>query len=160
MEEEEESIPSTVVEPSSKITSETSLPPLPSYMSALMGRAANFLQIPWATPAEPRQSVFRMQAVAPTAQPFPPFPDFMEEGYEDTPKEGLCSRGAGDPPSHYVSRWSAYGYPAPRACGHGALPPLEYTAPNLRSPRASPRPEPGKNGGGSQTAMAVASKGA
>ncbi|MGH0136247.1 UNVERIFIED_CONTAM: hypothetical protein FKN15_042304 [Acipenser sinensis] len=40
---------------------------------------AFFLQIPWMTPAEPHRSVFRTQAVAPTAQPFPPFPHFMEE---------------------------------------------------------------------------------
>ncbi|MGH0131201.1 UNVERIFIED_CONTAM: hypothetical protein FKN15_002994 [Acipenser sinensis] len=79
MEEEKEHAPSTVAELGSEIASETSLPPLPSSMLALMGRAANFLQIPWKTPAELRRSVFRTQAVAPTTQLFPPFPDFMEE---------------------------------------------------------------------------------
>ncbi|MGH0134960.1 UNVERIFIED_CONTAM: hypothetical protein FKN15_058006 [Acipenser sinensis] len=81
MEEEEKPVLSTVAEPSSEIALETSLPPLPSSILALIGRAANFLQIPWATPAEPRRSVFRTQTVAPTAQPFPPFPDFMEEAF-------------------------------------------------------------------------------
>ncbi|MGH0163022.1 UNVERIFIED_CONTAM: hypothetical protein FKN15_044546 [Acipenser sinensis] len=48
-------------------------------MSALMGHAANFLQVPWVTAAELRWSVFRTQLVAPRPQPFPAFPDFMEE---------------------------------------------------------------------------------
>ncbi|MGH0147359.1 UNVERIFIED_CONTAM: hypothetical protein FKN15_010687 [Acipenser sinensis] len=43
MEEEEEPVASTVAEPSSEIASETSLPPFPSSMPALKGRAANFL---------------------------------------------------------------------------------------------------------------------
>ncbi|MGH0124675.1 UNVERIFIED_CONTAM: hypothetical protein FKN15_049091 [Acipenser sinensis] len=43
-----------------------------SSMSALIGRAANFLQVPWATAAEPRRSMFRTQAEAPALSPSKP----------------------------------------------------------------------------------------
>ncbi|MGH0134857.1 UNVERIFIED_CONTAM: hypothetical protein FKN15_027493 [Acipenser sinensis] len=46
VEEEEEPTPLTVAELSSEIASGTSLPPLPSSMLALMGRAANFFADP------------------------------------------------------------------------------------------------------------------
>ncbi|MGH0137498.1 UNVERIFIED_CONTAM: hypothetical protein FKN15_063882 [Acipenser sinensis] len=77
MEEGEE--PALSTEPSSEVASEASAPPFSSSMSALMGCAVNFLQVPWATAAEPHWSVFRMQAVAPRPQPLPVFLDFMEE---------------------------------------------------------------------------------
>ncbi|MGH0159001.1 UNVERIFIED_CONTAM: hypothetical protein FKN15_062391 [Acipenser sinensis] len=44
-----------------------------------MGHAAAFLQVPWMQAAEPRQSVFWMQAMAPHPQKFPASPEFMEE---------------------------------------------------------------------------------
>ncbi|MGH0138979.1 UNVERIFIED_CONTAM: hypothetical protein FKN15_025377 [Acipenser sinensis] len=46
--------------------------------TALMGRAAAFLQVPWTPVAEPRRSVFRTQAMALHPQKFPAFSDFME----------------------------------------------------------------------------------
>ncbi|MGH0118750.1 UNVERIFIED_CONTAM: hypothetical protein FKN15_005736 [Acipenser sinensis] len=52
---------------------------LSSSVSAFMGRAAAFLQVPWTPVAEPSQSVFRIQTMAPRPQKFPAFPDFMEE---------------------------------------------------------------------------------
>ncbi|MGH0136044.1 UNVERIFIED_CONTAM: hypothetical protein FKN15_060022 [Acipenser sinensis] len=64
---------------SSKVVSEASVPPLSSSMSALMGRTATFLQVPWTTAAEPHRPMFQTQAVALRPQPFPAFPDFMEE---------------------------------------------------------------------------------
>ncbi|MGH0128806.1 UNVERIFIED_CONTAM: hypothetical protein FKN15_052137 [Acipenser sinensis] len=66
-------------EPSSEVALEACAPPFSSYMSTLMGRTANFLQVPWSTVAEPCWSVFRTQAVAPHPQPFPAFWYFMEE---------------------------------------------------------------------------------
>ncbi|MGH0168951.1 UNVERIFIED_CONTAM: hypothetical protein FKN15_055856 [Acipenser sinensis] len=63
-------------EPGFEVASETSAPLLCSLVSALMGRAAAFLQVPWTPAAESRRSVFRTQAMA---QKFPAFPDFMEE---------------------------------------------------------------------------------
>ncbi|MGH0148417.1 UNVERIFIED_CONTAM: hypothetical protein FKN15_012700 [Acipenser sinensis] len=47
-------------------------PPPSSSVSALMRRAAAFLQVTWTQAAEPRQSIFRTQK-------FTAFPDFMEE---------------------------------------------------------------------------------
>ncbi|MGH0134855.1 UNVERIFIED_CONTAM: hypothetical protein FKN15_027491 [Acipenser sinensis] len=67
-----------------EVASEASAPPLSISDSALMGRAAVFLQVPWTPAAEPHQSIFRMQAMAPRPQKFPAFPDFMEE---------VCSSG-------------------------------------------------------------------
>ncbi|MGH0135745.1 UNVERIFIED_CONTAM: hypothetical protein FKN15_065607 [Acipenser sinensis] len=66
-------------EPGFEVTSEASAPPLSSSVSALMGCAVAFLQVPWTPATEPRQSVFRMQAMAPCPQKFPAFPDFMEK---------------------------------------------------------------------------------
>ncbi|MGH0120646.1 UNVERIFIED_CONTAM: hypothetical protein FKN15_068221 [Acipenser sinensis] len=68
--------PPAKVEPSFEVASETSAPPLSDSTSALMGRAAVFLQVPWTRAAEPRLSVFRMQAMTPPPQKFP---DFMEK---------------------------------------------------------------------------------
>ncbi|MGH0116553.1 UNVERIFIED_CONTAM: hypothetical protein FKN15_014753 [Acipenser sinensis] len=45
-----------------------------------MGCAAAFLQVPWTPAAEPCQSIFRTQAMAPRPQKLPAFPDFMECG--------------------------------------------------------------------------------
>ncbi|MGH0157731.1 UNVERIFIED_CONTAM: hypothetical protein FKN15_034179 [Acipenser sinensis] len=67
-------------EPGFEVASEASAPPLSSSVSALMGRAAAFLQVPWTPAVEPRWSVFRMQAMAPRPQKFLAFPDFTEEG--------------------------------------------------------------------------------
>ncbi|MGH0146792.1 UNVERIFIED_CONTAM: hypothetical protein FKN15_058712 [Acipenser sinensis] len=53
MEEGEEPVLSAEAESSSDVVSEASVPPLSSSMSALMGRAATFLQVPWMTAAEP-----------------------------------------------------------------------------------------------------------
>ncbi|MGH0175712.1 UNVERIFIED_CONTAM: hypothetical protein FKN15_071649 [Acipenser sinensis] len=66
-------------EPGFGVASEASAPLLSISDSALMGRAAAFLQVTWMPAVEPRQSVFRMQAMAPRPQKFPAFPDFMEE---------------------------------------------------------------------------------
>ncbi|MGH0137737.1 UNVERIFIED_CONTAM: hypothetical protein FKN15_018119 [Acipenser sinensis] len=66
-------------EPSFEVASEASAPPLSSSVSALMGHAAAFLQVPWMPAAEPRRSIFRTQAMAPRPQRFTVFPDFMEE---------------------------------------------------------------------------------
>ncbi|MGH0155377.1 UNVERIFIED_CONTAM: hypothetical protein FKN15_032828 [Acipenser sinensis] len=79
MEEGEEPGLSAEAQPSSEVASEASAPPFSSSMSALMGRAANFLQVPWATAAEPRRSVLRMQAVAPHPV-LPNIPGFHEGG--------------------------------------------------------------------------------
>ncbi|MGH0123295.1 UNVERIFIED_CONTAM: hypothetical protein FKN15_056950 [Acipenser sinensis] len=79
MEEGEEPALSAGADPSFEVASEASVPPHSSSMSALMGCAATFLQVPWTTATEPLRSVFRMQALAPRLQPFPAFPDFMEE---------------------------------------------------------------------------------
>ncbi|MGH0161740.1 UNVERIFIED_CONTAM: hypothetical protein FKN15_047737 [Acipenser sinensis] len=38
-----------------------------------------FLQVPWTAAPEPCFSVFRTQAALPCLQPFPVFPDFLEE---------------------------------------------------------------------------------
>ncbi|MGH0147378.1 UNVERIFIED_CONTAM: hypothetical protein FKN15_010303 [Acipenser sinensis] len=70
---------SAEAEPSSEVASEASVPPLSSSTSALMGRAATFLQVPWMAAAEPCQSVFWTQATTSCRQPFPTFPDIMEE---------------------------------------------------------------------------------
>ncbi|MGH0149885.1 UNVERIFIED_CONTAM: hypothetical protein FKN15_058356 [Acipenser sinensis] len=48
-------------------------------MLALMGRTANSLQVPWATAAEPRWSMFKTQATAPRPQSCSAFRDFMED---------------------------------------------------------------------------------
>ncbi|MBN3275419.1 LPIN2 phosphatase, partial [Polyodon spathula] len=62
--------------PSSEVSSVTSAPPLSESVSALIGRAATDLQVPWATAAEPRHSVFQSHDMAYRQQPFP---DIMEE---------------------------------------------------------------------------------
>ncbi|MGH0157099.1 UNVERIFIED_CONTAM: hypothetical protein FKN15_038354 [Acipenser sinensis] len=66
-------------EPGFEVASEASAPPLSSSVLALMGRAATFLQVPWTPAAEPCQSFFPMQAMAPHPQKFKALPDFMEE---------------------------------------------------------------------------------
>ncbi|MGH0131296.1 UNVERIFIED_CONTAM: hypothetical protein FKN15_047047 [Acipenser sinensis] len=79
MEEGEEPTLSTEAEPSSEAASEASAPLFSSSMSALMGCAANILQVPCSTAAAPHRSVFRMQTAAPLPQPFPAFQDLMED---------------------------------------------------------------------------------
>ncbi|MGH0116831.1 UNVERIFIED_CONTAM: hypothetical protein FKN15_019220 [Acipenser sinensis] len=74
-----ELVPLAKAEPSFKVSSEASAPPLLDSTSALMGRTAAFLQVPWTQAAEPHWSVFRTQTMAPRAQKFPFFLDFMEE---------------------------------------------------------------------------------
>ncbi|MGH0146747.1 UNVERIFIED_CONTAM: hypothetical protein FKN15_055407 [Acipenser sinensis] len=76
MEEGEEPAPTTAVEPSLEVASGTSLPQLCQLQVGINGAHCKV-----ATPAEPRLSVFRTQAAAPTMQPFPPFPDMEEVGY-------------------------------------------------------------------------------
>ncbi|RXM31756.1 hypothetical protein EOD39_16613 [Acipenser ruthenus] len=66
-------------EPGSESVSEASTTPLSSSISALVGRAAAFLQLPWTPASEPRWSVFRKQTLAPHPQRFPAFPHFLEE---------------------------------------------------------------------------------
>ncbi|MGH0157717.1 UNVERIFIED_CONTAM: hypothetical protein FKN15_038389 [Acipenser sinensis] len=66
-------------EPSFEVASEASTPPLSDSVSALMGRASAFLQVPWMPAAEPRRSVFQTLVMAPHPQKFPAFLDFMEE---------------------------------------------------------------------------------
>ncbi|MGH0145359.1 UNVERIFIED_CONTAM: hypothetical protein FKN15_021116 [Acipenser sinensis] len=66
-------------EPGSECVSEANTTPLPSSVSALMERAAAFLQVPWTPAAEPCQSVFQTQELAHRPQSFPAFPNFMEE---------------------------------------------------------------------------------
>ncbi|MGH0125292.1 UNVERIFIED_CONTAM: hypothetical protein FKN15_022173 [Acipenser sinensis] len=68
MEEGEEPALSSEVEPSSEVASEASVPPF-----------SNFVELGTDGMAEPHQSVFWMQAIAPRQQLFPAFPDFMEE---------------------------------------------------------------------------------
>ncbi|MGH0137099.1 UNVERIFIED_CONTAM: hypothetical protein FKN15_062852 [Acipenser sinensis] len=77
-------------EPGLEVASEASALFLSSSVSALMGCAAAFLQVPWMPAAEPRWSVFRKQAMAPRPQKFPALPDFMEEvrSYWDRPASG------------------------------------------------------------------------
>ncbi|MGH0128939.1 UNVERIFIED_CONTAM: hypothetical protein FKN15_064068 [Acipenser sinensis] len=70
MEEGEEPVLSTEAEPSSRVASEASAPLFSSSMSALMGPAANFLQVPWSTEAEPRRFVFRTPSVLPSVPGF------------------------------------------------------------------------------------------
>ncbi|MGH0152022.1 UNVERIFIED_CONTAM: hypothetical protein FKN15_068901 [Acipenser sinensis] len=60
-------------EPGFKVATEASAPLLSSSVSALMGRAAAFLQVPWTPAVEPRRSVFRTQAKAPRPRKFPSF---------------------------------------------------------------------------------------
>ncbi|MGH0116095.1 UNVERIFIED_CONTAM: hypothetical protein FKN15_023128 [Acipenser sinensis] len=74
-----ELVPLVEAEPSFKVSSEASAPPLSDSTSALMGCTAVFLQVPWILAAEPHQSFFRTQTMAPCAQKFPAFLDFMEE---------------------------------------------------------------------------------
>ncbi|MGH0118247.1 UNVERIFIED_CONTAM: hypothetical protein FKN15_057481 [Acipenser sinensis] len=69
----------TEEEPSSECVSEANSAVLPSSVSALMERAAAFLQVPWTPAAQPCRSVFRTQVLAPHPQCFPAFPDFVEE---------------------------------------------------------------------------------
>ncbi|MGH0146784.1 UNVERIFIED_CONTAM: hypothetical protein FKN15_009056 [Acipenser sinensis] len=72
-------VPPAEEEPGFEVALEASAPLLSSSVSALMGRAAAFLQVPWMTVAEPHRSMFQTQAMAPHPQKFPAFPDFMEE---------------------------------------------------------------------------------
>ncbi|MGH0119877.1 UNVERIFIED_CONTAM: hypothetical protein FKN15_059258 [Acipenser sinensis] len=74
-----ELVPLAEAGPSLKVYSKASAPPLSDLTSALMGRTAAFLQVPWTLAAEPHRSVFRTQTMAPRAQKFPSFLDFMEE---------------------------------------------------------------------------------
>ncbi|MGH0153925.1 UNVERIFIED_CONTAM: hypothetical protein FKN15_068763 [Acipenser sinensis] len=93
--------PHAVEEPGFEVASEASAPPLSSSVSALMGHAAAFLQVPWTLAAEPHQSIFQAQAMAPRPQKFPLFPDFMEEVRSswDRPVSGAEKLGlAGFPP--------------------------------------------------------------
>ncbi|MGH0147579.1 UNVERIFIED_CONTAM: hypothetical protein FKN15_010872 [Acipenser sinensis] len=69
----------TEEEPGSECVSEANSTPLSSSVSALMERAAAFLQVPWTPAAQLCRSVFRMQVLAPCPQCFPAFPDFVEE---------------------------------------------------------------------------------
>ncbi|MGH0135121.1 UNVERIFIED_CONTAM: hypothetical protein FKN15_057087 [Acipenser sinensis] len=66
-------------EPGFEVASEATAPLLSSSVSALMGRAAAFLQVPWTPVVEPRRSVFRTQVIAHRPQKFLAFPDFLEE---------------------------------------------------------------------------------
>ncbi|MGH0119252.1 UNVERIFIED_CONTAM: hypothetical protein FKN15_029621 [Acipenser sinensis] len=52
-------------EPGFEVASEASPLPLSSSVSALMGRAAAFLQVPWTPAAEPYWSIFQTQAITP-----------------------------------------------------------------------------------------------
>ncbi|MGH0125938.1 UNVERIFIED_CONTAM: hypothetical protein FKN15_025158 [Acipenser sinensis] len=61
------------------LSTEASAPPLSDSTLGLMGRAATFLQLPWTPVAEPRWSVFQIQAMAPHPKKFLAFPDFMKE---------------------------------------------------------------------------------
>ncbi|MGH0153394.1 UNVERIFIED_CONTAM: hypothetical protein FKN15_032005 [Acipenser sinensis] len=69
----------TEEEPGSECVSKANSTPLPSSVSALMERAAAFLQVPWTPAAQPRHSMIRTQVLAPRPQCFPAFPDFVEE---------------------------------------------------------------------------------
>ncbi|MGH0190561.1 UNVERIFIED_CONTAM: hypothetical protein FKN15_047712 [Acipenser sinensis] len=91
MEVEGEPKPPAEAEPSYEVASEASTPLLSDSTSALMGRAATFLQVPWTPLAEPWQSVFRTQTMDPHPQKFPAFPDFMEEVHSSS---GLSSKRA------------------------------------------------------------------
>ncbi|MGH0133340.1 UNVERIFIED_CONTAM: hypothetical protein FKN15_067227 [Acipenser sinensis] len=77
-------------EPGFEVASEANAPLMSSSVLALMGRSAAFLHVPWMPAAEPRQSVFRTQAMAPRPQKFPAFPDFVEEVHSswDRPASG------------------------------------------------------------------------
>ncbi|MGH0121905.1 UNVERIFIED_CONTAM: hypothetical protein FKN15_077096 [Acipenser sinensis] len=77
-------------EPSFEVSSEASVPPLSDSMSALMGRTAVILQVPWTSAAEPRRSVFRTQAMASSPSKVPGIP-------------GLY--GVGDREQESVSAW-------------------------------------------------------
>ncbi|MGH0151024.1 UNVERIFIED_CONTAM: hypothetical protein FKN15_023406 [Acipenser sinensis] len=151
--------------------------------SALVERASAFLNIPWKAAAEPCWSVFRTQAVAPRLQPFPAFPDFLEEVHtswehpasapsvlkqaaqlaslEDAEKPGM----AGFPPvdstiAALVKAPPVDGlprdpaYPNPQ-CRVTKVHLKRAYAAGLLVPRASPGPEPGRYDCGSQTALAV-----
>ncbi|MGH0120953.1 UNVERIFIED_CONTAM: hypothetical protein FKN15_061644 [Acipenser sinensis] len=63
---------------SSELASEPEIPVLSNSVRALMERAANFLQVPWKASSGQHRSVFR-PAQTSTPQPFPAFPDFLEE---------------------------------------------------------------------------------
>ncbi|MGH0170267.1 UNVERIFIED_CONTAM: hypothetical protein FKN15_058566 [Acipenser sinensis] len=65
--------------PSSEITSDTGFSPFPNSIPALMEWASKFLQVPWKAVPEQCQSVFNIQPPVPHPQPFPVFPDFLEE---------------------------------------------------------------------------------
>ncbi|MGH0146617.1 UNVERIFIED_CONTAM: hypothetical protein FKN15_041228 [Acipenser sinensis] len=69
----------TEEEPGFEVASEASAPLLSSSVLPLTGCAVAFLQVSWTPAADPRWSIFRMQAMAPHPQKFPAFPDFMEE---------------------------------------------------------------------------------
>ncbi|MGH0174650.1 UNVERIFIED_CONTAM: hypothetical protein FKN15_014281 [Acipenser sinensis] len=110
----------------------------------------------------------------PDMQPFPAFPDIMEEvrsswdrpalapsvlkqasqlaSLEGAEKPGL----AGFPP---IDSTIVALVKAPPVEGWPKDPPLRHTAPDLRSSRASPGPEPVKSYSGSETTVAVISEG-
>ncbi|MGH0152652.1 UNVERIFIED_CONTAM: hypothetical protein FKN15_043533 [Acipenser sinensis] len=69
----------TEEEPGSECVSEANSTLLPSSVSALIERAAAFLQVPWTPAAQPSSSVSRTQVLAPRQQCFTAFPDFVEE---------------------------------------------------------------------------------
>lgn len=50
-----------------------------SDIHALMGRACQFLHVPWTEPQQSHPSAFGDQFSVPQQQPFPGFPDFLEQ---------------------------------------------------------------------------------
>ncbi|MGH0117260.1 UNVERIFIED_CONTAM: hypothetical protein FKN15_032227 [Acipenser sinensis] len=65
--------------PSSETTSDTGLSPLPSSMRGAQGVSLQVPLVPWTAAPKLRQSVFRTWDPLPHLQPFPAFPDFLEE---------------------------------------------------------------------------------
>ncbi|MGH0152174.1 UNVERIFIED_CONTAM: hypothetical protein FKN15_047486 [Acipenser sinensis] len=151
--------------------------------SALVERASAFLNIPWKAAAEPCWSVFRTQAVAPHLQPFPAFPDFLEEVHtswehpasapsvlkqaaqlaslEDAEKPGMAGFTPVDSTIAALVKAPPVdglprdpAYPNPQ-CRVTKVHLKRAYAAGLRVPRASPGPEPGRYDCGSQTALAV-----
>ncbi|MGH0168950.1 UNVERIFIED_CONTAM: hypothetical protein FKN15_055811 [Acipenser sinensis] len=93
--------PPAVEEPGFEVASEASAPPLSSLVSA-------FLQVPWTPAAEPRQSVFWTQVMAPRSQKF----TTVQNGYalqfclEPTPFRGITNTFVTDPPQAFRRKWS------------------------------------------------------